>query len=145
MFLCQEVLLSSSRLISYLFISHDCQGDGAVGLDILGFWWCPWTLLFHASLLFRGINPSSVVSFLGGSNARSIQKTCWLSWHPIAKMLSVEPVLNYSTKIFLLYSMGSFEFVDIRCFSCNEQGSTKLLFRKFSQERKELCCRVSIN
>lgn len=145
MFLCQEVLLSNNRLVLYLLISPACQDGGAVGLDILGFWWCPWTLLFHASLLFWGINPPSVVPSLESSNARSIQGTCWLSWHPIAKTLSAEPVLNYSTKTFLLYSMESFEFVDTRCFSCNEQGSMQLLFRTFSQERKELSCRVSIN
>lgn len=58
--------------------------------------------------------------FCRAFSGRSIQRTRWLSWHPIEKTLSVEPVLNYSTKIFLSYSMGSSEFVDIRHFSCNK-------------------------
>jgi len=37
MFLCQEVLLSSSRLVAYLLISHARRGGGSVSLDILGF------------------------------------------------------------------------------------------------------------
>lgn len=81
-------------------------------------------------------------AFSGKQQWRHIQRTFWLSW---LNTLSVEAVLNYSTEIFQFHSMESFELLDTRYFSCNEHVSVKLLFRKFFQKRKELCCRICIN